>query len=668
MIKTEDQKIEGDSNNITEIFIESCSIIPNFGGSNTNSKMTIDCFLDNQLIKLKELSKQSRLVGFRLYPATYSHKIIELVHELKKYSSTHCLTPFVIIAKEELLLNPVWYIDNMPRCNVFLCHGRDISELDFISSVVIQENYMCYSFFLPKGVMKIGIAHGVDVDVNVSLYEFGGAYEFDALLIGSQRQSEFEINKFSNKYTKELMKHSSDTIKLVPFGIPKLDRFINMAASRPKDIIYHISHLSVEEDWVLPSIENTIGHILDTFPNHRLVFRPYPDDIHHPILQKVARAFSCNKRFRYSTAPDYVDDYINAAVMITHYEYREHIFMASGGVNIIYSPFPRVKNPILDGGSKMRTIFASTYNELSLGIDKALKISSNMTYNKRILFAESHGYYNVGRSISNLAEMLLDDSFKFIDSYPLKNCNLISPKMLLRYFSLNNEIPFHKFMLLLINDDNEEHRYLIFLAEACRRAPDFANEYWQLGLSAVHIFLSKVNGSSHCKQLSYMLDMWWKNSGAEFFNKHITLFLEKGGDISDSAEQVLSLMTNRMKCFNPFPCNYVIENIDNGRLVKGGGVCLFGSGDVSRKFIDWNIKKKNKFIIEYVFDSSPERIGQYFAHHTIMSPNDFNLNGNVENIIICSYYSMLDIYVFLRKNCNFQGNIYIWHNNYLGVY
>lgn len=669
MINIKVQDIKSDSNNVNEGFIKLSSLI-NYCEIGSNSfKQNIDSIFDNQLNKLITLSKESKLVGFRLYPASYTHKLIELVHALKEYSSTHGIIAFVIIAKEEFLSNPTWYIDNLYDCNVFLCHGRDFSKLDFLSSVVIQEHYMCYSFFLPKSIRKIGISHGVDVDVNVSLYEFGGAYEFDTLLIGSKRQSEFERKKYLNVYTKEVMKHTSDSVKLIPFGVPKLDRFINKATNNPKDIIYHISHLSVEEEWVLSSIESTILYILDTFPNNRLVFRPYPDDIYHPALQKISKLHSNNKNFIYSVAPDYVDDYINAAVMITHYEYREHIFMASGGVNIIYSPFNRTKNTHIDARDKKRTIIASTTCELKSGIEYAIANSMSLTKSERILFSESHGYYNVGSSISTLADILSGESVNVIDSYPLENIDLISPQILLRYFSLNNKIPFHKLMLLLINKNYDDHRYLIFLAEACRRAPEFAEEYWQLGLSAVCDFLYKINDSIDCDKLTYLLDMWWNDAGEEFFSRSIAAFLGKGGETTEQVETVFSVMTSRMKQFNPIMhCDYSIENVDDGHSLKRGRVCLFGSGEISKKFIKWNREHNNDFLIDYVFDSSPERIGKHIGNHQIMPTNAIDLNSSMDSIIICSYYSMLDIYIHLRKECNFKGGVYVWHNNYFSVY
>lgn len=668
MINIKIQKAESDSNNLTEELVDLFSLNNYCEIESHSLKENIDNVFDNQLAKLKALSKQSRLVGFRLYPASYSHKLIEIVRELKEYSLTNGIIAFLIIAQEEFLSNPTWYIDNLYDCNVFLCNGNNFYKLDFLSSVVIQEHYMCYSFFLPKMIRKIGIAHGIDVDINVSLYEFGGAYEFDTLLVGSQRQSKFEKNKYLNVFTKEVMKHTSNSIKLIPFGVPKLDRFINKASNNPKDIIYHISHLSVEEEWVLSSIESTITYILDTFPNHRLIFRPYPDDICHPVLQKISKSYSGNKNFIYSVAPDYVDDYINAAVMITHYEYREHIFTASGGVSIIYSPFNRKKNSQIDARDKTRTIFASTTCELKSGIESALANAINLTKKERISFSESHGYYNVGNSISTLADFLSGKSVSVIDDFPLENSDLISPQVLLRYLSLNNDIPFHKLMLLLISQNYNDHRYFIFLAEACRRAPEFAEEYWQLGLSAIYDFLCKITDSIDCEKFTYMLDMWWKNAGEEFFSRSITNFVSKGGEISGQVEMVLSLMMNRMKVFNPLPFNHFIENVDNGNNLQRGNICLFGSGEISERFIKWNRKQKNNYLIEYVFDSSPERIGKHIGNHLIMPANHIILNSSLENIIICSYYYLLDIYIYLRKECKFKGGVYIWHNNYFSVY
>lgn len=651
-------------------FVRKSNTLVSYNVNGTNPEYFKVCF-DKACVALRVLGKNARLVAFRFYPSAYAHQLVDILKQLHHYKDNRFI-PFALITYEEFIATPEWYQQNFKDLNVFICCGDHIKHFDFIYAAVMLENYMTYKSNLPKQVYKIGVTHGIDVDLDMSLYLFGGAYEFDYLLTAKSINCYDPEQRIKRCYAKCLMLHQAPSVSLVPFGVPKLDQFLDLLKEKKikaTSIVYHLSHFSMEEDWVVDYIRPTIEFILTNFPNNKLIFRPYPKYKNNQLILDIVEHFSAFKNFFYSTDSSYVVDYSDAAVMVTHRAYQDHIFLASGGYGVIFSPSAgKFSLPTIDR-LKEREYIACTYSKLKEYINYALSSAQTLSYKKRYEYARSSGVQNVGSSIKFLASLLSSDELNNnneFSKFSLATSQHLSAEILLRYNSLFEQQPFHKFALLLVDKFPERAEFLLFLAEACRRCFSYEGEYWSLAFRALYRL---IHHHQFTPPLQASACRWWQHYGSDLFIAHRAELKQRNLECSDE----------ELKCYNYFSSvddystviqsSYLVESLDDGAILKSGILSLYCAGEIADGFLNWNISSGGNFKINYIFDSSEDKVGKPFHGMTVLpGPSIVDIiDIESSDLLICSHKYFLDIYIYLRTELQFRGGIYLWHDHYIST-
>lgn len=650
-------------------FIRQSNTLVFYNVNFTNSEDLNVCF-DKACVALRVLGQNARLVAFRFYPSAYAHQLVDILKQLHHYKDNGFI-PFALITYEEFLATPEWYQQNFKDLNVFICCGYHIKHFDFIYAEVMLENYMIYKSNLPKQVYKIGVTHGIDVDLDMSLYLFGGAYEFDYLLTSKNLNGYNPEQLIKRCYAKCLMLHQAPSVSLVPFGVPKLDQFLDVLKEKiiePASIAYHLSHFSMEEDWVVDYIRPTIEFILTNFPNNKLIFRPYPKYKNNKLILDIVEHFSTFNNFFYSTDSSYVVDYSDAAVMVTHRAYQDHIFLASGGYGVIFSPSAGKFSLPTNDRLKEREYIACTYSKLRECINTALSSTKTLSYKKRYKYARSSGVSHVGSSINFLANLLASDELNNneFSKFSLAASQHLSAEILLRYNSLFEQQPFHKFALLLVDKFPERAEFLLFLAEACRRCFSYEGEYWSLAFRALYRLI-------HHHQFTPLLQAsacrWWQQYGRDLFIAHRKELEQRSLECSDEELKCYNYFSSVDNYYTVIQSPYFVESLDDGAILKSGNLSLYCAGEIARDFFNWNISTGCHFKINYIFDSSEDKVGKPFHGMTVLLGQSIAdiIDIDSSDLLICSHEHFLDVYVYLRTELKFRGDIYLWHNNYMST-
>ncbi|MCX9103491.1 hypothetical protein [Aeromonas veronii] len=648
-------------------FIRQSNTLVSYNVDFENSEDFKVCF-DKACIALRVLGQSARLVAFRFYPSAYAHQLIDILKQLHYYTDNGFI-PFALITHEEFIATPEWYQQNFKDINVFVCYSSHVKYFDFIYAAVMLEHYMIYKSNLPKQVYKIGVTHGIDVDPDMSIYLFGGAYEFDYLLTAKTLNTYNPEQLIKRCYAECLMLHQAPSVSLVPFGVPKLDKFLDVLKgkkSKATSIAYHLSHFSMEEDWVVDYIRPTIEFILTNFPNNKLIFRPYPKYKNNKMIIDLVEHFSTFSNFFYSTDSSYVIDYSDAAVMVTHRAYQDHIFLASGGYGVIFSPLSgKFFLPTIDK-LKEREYIAYTYSKLKEYINTALSAAQNLDYKNRYKYAQNSGVPHVGCSIKFLASLLSSDELQNdqFSKFSLVTSQYLSVEILLRYYSLFEQQPFHKFALLLVEQFPERAEFLLFLAEACRRCFSYEGEYWSLAFRSLYRLICH---HQFTPLLQICACRWWQQYGRDLFIAHRRELEQRGLECSDEERSCYNYFSSIDNYYTVINSPHIVESLDDGSILNSGSLSLYCAGEIAKAFLSWNISSGSFFKINYIFDSSEYKVSKLLHGMTVLPgksiPDIIDLDSS--DLLICSHQYFLDIYIYLRTELKFRGNIYLWHDHYI---
>ncbi|MBU0484993.1 MAG: hypothetical protein KKB30_10825 [Proteobacteria bacterium] len=209
------------------------------------------------------------------------------------------------------------------------------SLLNFLNAVFIGESLHVRTYF-PKGVIRIGQPHGLDIPLDHACITYGGGRIFDYILTPIKERKKSQRH-YRGIFPRALIEHNSINICAIPAGYAKLDEFFQVSRDKKiKDkIVYHISLWGVEHDTVRNNIGETLQCLLVNFPDHETLFRPDPTDHDNEKLLKQISQLNNYSNFRVSTSSSYIEDYADAKLLITHREKTGHLFAYATGRPIL---------------------------------------------------------------------------------------------------------------------------------------------------------------------------------------------------------------------------------------------------------------------------------------------------------------------------------------------
>lgn len=585
-------------------------------------------------------AKNKTKCGFWVQPSAAMNHMLDLLSSLNEYAQIEVLA---IMDVEDVATNPQWLIESKWLDVPFLlCREIDFQQLGALDIVFIQESNFELSFHWPSHIKRVGCQHGIDVKLSKTLNEYGGCLEFDYILSAQPIRC---VNKqeYAGYFPRALRQASSDAVTIVPFGSIKFDKFyqaFKQCSEKNTAIVYHLSNLALEGTWVVEQIAPTIAFLLSSFPEHEIVFRPFPGDFNHPKIASAIQRFSGDSRFTFSQAPSYISDYCRGVALICHRQYESHLYpLVTGNPMLVFQP--------VEGKPAKEGILAS-FAELRASLSAVIGGSTreNTQISQGALICNPGN--SVGYLVKNLHYILNGVRPSEWCEYTLDLVESIDTCLEQHQKSYQ---PFNKLALAAWRKYPESLDYAFIAAESLSRRTE---KEFEVNPGLTLLYLRKalnvvLSAGELNKAESEKLATWMTTQGAFVLGTIEKLCNRLEIPIYETEKTLIQKFGG--KEVRTFPSLYEqklsVKSCHNGQsLAKDGNVILYGSGELARQFI-MQQKVDKTYVIIGVVDSSSSRHGSKFEGLTIQQPNE--LHKIDAPIIICSLAFSQEIYSRLRQ-------------------
>ncbi|MGB3424328.1 MAG: hypothetical protein WBF84_12150 [Castellaniella sp.] len=598
----------------------------------------------------KSTNKETR-IGIRIGRNPISHHLLILLEKLNQFKK---IDGFALTKRSEYEKDSSWYRNELPGEVLVIYENHETGLLNDFDMVLLPEsNFDAYSEY-PKELIKIGLPHGVDIPLSKTIMDYGGGMIFDYILSPTRESPGNAVTSFQDLHHQKFRNHASDHVCQIPFGFPKLDEFLNAATRVPpvglNSIAYHVALLSVEEEKSIRIIESTLKKLLENFPHHRIIFRPYKYDYQHAVIKRCIEIGRTFDNFHLSTAESYVQDYSTSVAMVCHRAYKAHLFsLATGRPIFLCHP---------DGSptaSQDPSVEACPENELVEKIKSYIDKKEIITPAQRIENCLRLGFHNPGSSVeylvSNIHHILehkphkdwiyyrLDSANKTLDSKTYVALQVIAAKpanMVLR--SIASKYP-------------SQHEMLLFLADSYSRKTVLLDYYSKLSL---HCFNKLMATKDLSPTLLSTAGRWWTERGNSLLD-HI--YGNENIDPRDSINAIDSLEEDflsklqlatrhfQKETESKFTEHWTLIDLETREpIVYHGELALYGARNLAGEFIRLQEATSN---IRMIADPAPRIIGTELGGLPIRHPDA--LQSCDTPILICSFTYLLESFLYLRK-------------------
>jgi len=281
--------------------------------------------------------------------------------------------------------------------------GDQLVQLDFIDAFVALDYASEKMRLLPPRAVRILQPHGSDILTRYSYMFYGAGLMFDYLLCPSFSSDILAPNMgdlLIDLFPREFVDCPAEELTLIPFGNMKLDSFISRCAdAQPTDIIYNFSCWKLESEQARVNSVKTVECLLETFPDNRLVFRPFPgdEDCHRTLIDR----FSDNPRFVLSTGASYIEDYRNGVLLIYHRGSSSEIFSMA-----TLQPAIRFDEKETPPSVSETAIGFEVYSLQQLIDTVRAVLASPQLCRERLLHRRTNRYPDAGRSLTTFLDQL----------------------------------------------------------------------------------------------------------------------------------------------------------------------------------------------------------------------------------------------------------------------
>ncbi len=489
---------------------------------------------------------------------------------------------------------------------------------------------------IPSGIIKIGVAHGIDIPMERLIDFYVAPVFFDYILNSSSDNALPENYSLLDRYPNEYLCHDERFLCVIPFGSCKLDAFYNQYNKTEKNsIIYHLSSLDYEFKSIRDSeiVRDTLELLLKTFPEFNVIFRPFPSDLDDDFIKILISDCSGFSNFILSTSSDYIEDYSKAFVLISHRPYRKHLFKSVGGSFLYY-------NPLKD--------FDKNFTDRSLDCFHRIKNSEELI--SKVWFAYSNfqseldnlnssnknvEFFNFGFSVDYLVK-----NIKYIiggvrnsawDYYDLYCSNVFCFENLIQGY-INEGRPFDLLSDFLLMRNRSSYNYYlsavsrgIFLSEStieCRIRKSFS------------LLVKSINISDEWHEKEKFVKSWWVHKGRVF------LETVKNQGLKFSIYEIW--LINYFNDYEFFFGNEHFLSVFFGMkqiFTAKTQLILYGAGEICELVLDLKESSCGNFQIRLVSDSDSDKVGKSIRGFNISSVSD--VIAHRSNIFICSevYFS-----------------------------
>ncbi|MGB6009485.1 hypothetical protein [Castellaniella sp.] len=610
--------------------------------------------------KNKKAARREIKIGIRIERSPISHHLLILLEKLNHFES---ISGFALAKRREFDNDASWYLKESIGETLVTYEDREIDLLENFDMVFLPEsNCDTYSEY-PKGLIKIGLPHGVDIPFLKTVMDYGGGMAFDYILSPTRESSKIETTAFEGLHHRNFRNHASSHVCQIPFGFPKLDQFINAVTRVPpsglNSIAYHVALLSVEEEKSIHIIEPTLKKLLENFPDHKIIFRPYKYDYQHEVIERCVDLGKKFENFYLSTAESYVQDYSTSVVMVCHRAYKAHLFsLATGRPIFLCHPDG---NPTASQDPSVETCPES---ELVGKIKSYIGKKEIITPSQRIENCARLGFHNPGSSIDyfikNIDYILehkpqeewvyynLDSENRPLDPLSYTALQVISAK------------PANMALNAIASKQPSKYEILLFLADSYSRKTVILDYYSKLSLK---YFYKLITTQDLAPSLRAAAERWWALTGKSLLD-HVYQNQNIDPNISISSGDFLeeNFLPNLLSVVKGIPPGNKSEPLEHPTLidlntfrpiVHDGELALYGARKLACQFLEHPAATST---VKIIADPDPRLIGTTVKGMTVQHPDALQTYDTP--ILICSFTYLLESFLDLRKRLGTKRKLY----------
>lgn len=204
--------------------------------------------------------------------------------------------------------------------------------------------------------------------------------------------------EYYQNYENLLFEQKCTPLKIIPIGYPKLDKCIDYCQKGEKDAIIVALTDIIDNDFKLDDLLMNLLNLLIIQTKKNIIFRPFPDNINHPIIKNICEYFSYNDRFILSEG-SYLEHFKKSDLMI--FIGREN---ATTAYTFAYST--------LKGVIFINPMISEDYFEIDIGIvvkdlnnlDKFILKIKNKELEEKIKNSRQNNVINISNSLQCLVK------------------------------------------------------------------------------------------------------------------------------------------------------------------------------------------------------------------------------------------------------------------------
>lgn len=650
------------------------------------------CIEEQRLDWVECKINNKKVIGILFTPMPYDMHLRDLAYELSEFSE---LSVTIIVEKEILVEHKCFFEINWDELNsngrrVMICDSRQFETFKELDIVFLSEVITWKQIAFPINVVKIGCPHGIDMSNYETLYLYSGCMRFDYIL-NARVKPEQKSSSYLNLYPTELIEHKFPFVGEIPFGSPKLDRFLKAVDNcneKNTAIIYHLSSFSLEP--CINEIENTLGLLLDNFKSYKIIFRPYPRNLDHPLISKCIDKYSSRDNFILSVSNTYIDDYARAALMVVHRPYRDHLFTwATGNKVIRFEP---------EGRDDGFTNVLHNSSDLIIEISNILNSSLCTTSAQRRSRCEEFGIYNPGHSVKYLVENIDNiilgkkiPTWKYFDLHDENGTSIQESIVNSQASSGSFNSLAERLVLKFPNEKifvfNLIESYLRHIEELNSRSVDMTifeshnfvaaeifyklrtmrhfivGSFFKLYFSPVFVSKASVNGEDNADVLTNELLV---RCGEQFFFDFFNALLKYDEPMlfrdimiwekfKSNVDSPLKIKFDRKIDFYK---KQMVCDVDIKETVYSGDVYIYCAGETGLAFLWYNLYENGGFNIVGLVDGSSKLHGVNLNGYNVLSPNELlHSIKATDKIIIATDSYLNEIYNYLRTELKLKNQV-----------
>lgn len=139
-----------------------------------------------------------------------------------------------------------------------------------------------------------------------------------------------------------LIEHQAPVVEVAALGYPKLERLARYCAENQRAerrIVFASTAFRYSKSPLPKHGAAIVRSILENFPTHTLVFRPYPSTAQSEEVQAICREFASNERFEFDDNPSYLENYARSDILVSDYSQTALTYGLSTGNPVVWCVF-----------------------------------------------------------------------------------------------------------------------------------------------------------------------------------------------------------------------------------------------------------------------------------------------------------------------------------------